>query len=117
MSVVHFMIYTVHPGIFKLTRPLGSVIFLKLPKAESVFLVRATSLYKLYSALLPACRVTNFSASDWSKLECYFLEEVIDVDDLDEENKTNKRRLSWALSHWDFYCPSLFDCSRLCSNL
>ena len=27
---------------------------------------------------------TNFSASDWSKWECYFLEEVMEVDELDK---------------------------------
>ena len=26
----------------------------------------------------------------------------------------NKGRVSWALPHWDFYCPSLFDLSRSC---
>ena len=35
--------------------------------------------------LLPAC-VTNFLAFDWSRQECFFLEEVIEVDDLNEVN-------------------------------
>ena len=45
--------------------------------------------------LLPAC-VTYFLDSDWSKYECFFLKEVIEVDKLYEENETNKGRLSFA---------------------
>ena len=33
---------------------------------------------------------------------------------LQQENITNKKRLSWAFPRWDYYCPSLFkhSCSR-----
>ena len=33
---------------------------------------------------------------------------------LQQENKTNKGRLSWELPHWYFYCPSLLDPSCSC---
>ena len=102
------------PGTSLLKHAKHHTWFVVYTCVKLTFLARATSLYKPYSGCRPACRVTNFSASDWSKQECYILEEVIEVDEVDEENKTNMGRLSRAQPHWNFYCPSLFDCSCYC---